>query len=220
LLEKILYTGDVKREVLLITNCFLAITFFCIFISGIHTATFNSLYAFFKLYAGGVFLLGLSITNGITAYKLFVKKQKPQELRILMLITFLPLMWFLMFFIGYFFAANPLLPAVVILFAGALFYFTKPLSQKIAIIITCITILVYIITIVSSFEEDYCWKKGDRLHPNPGEMVTATKDDEKRLQTFNIKAGNKIGSSFREHMLCHQTYDFPQALKETYLGGR
>ena len=69
---------------------------------------------------------------------------------------------------------------------------------------------------LSSFEEDHCWKQGTRTDPTGVKSVKATKDDAERLKKYGVTPGQEIGIAFRVHMLCHQTFSVYDAVTKSY----
>lgn len=80
-----------------------------------------------------------------------------------------------------------------------------------------VTIVVLIVSTVTGFNNDYCWRKGRQADKTGDKMVITTKEDAGLLKKFEVvKEGNKIGISFRTEMLCYQTFNFKDAIKDLY----
>jgi len=131
-------------------------------------------------------------------------------------IVLVVIIWILMFFVGYFFASSIYLPIVSIILSIGTFYFFRKSSRKLAIVLSILTLFVFFGVIVTGFEEDYCWGKGEEAERTGLKMVIATKEDAEDLKGFEVKEGAQIGAGFRSHMLCHNTFNFPEALRENY----
>lgn len=206
-----------KYTILGVVNVLLALLFGLIVGSSPYSSTalvsFNS---FIRAYAPNI-ILGLSLLlNILLAYKLLVKKEKKLPIFLYTILTFSTLFWAILLFIGYFFASSVLFPVVAIILTIGVYLLVRSKSQKIAIILSLVTLLVSLVVVISNFEEDYCFRKGMQADPSGSKMITATKLDENGLKEFDVKAGNKIGISFRTHMLCHNTFNFSDGVKDTY----
>lgn len=98
----------------------------------------------------------------------------------------------------------------------SIFYFLRKPSKKIAVILSLVTLLVSVAVIISSFEEDYCFEKGTQADSTGLKRVIAKKEDVMVLKDFDVNEGTQIGVSFQTHMLCHDTFNFMDAIKEKY----
>ncbi len=188
-----------------------------IFIKSVHPESFISILKSHPLsLAPTAILLLCALTNAFFTHLLLFKKKPTLPFYILANLTFFPLIWLGMIFIGFFFASEYIFPIVSFAIAIFSFFYLKKFSKKAAIIISIITLLIPIVTIASSFEEDYCQKKGTEAVKTGGMTVVATKEDSEQLEGFDVKEGSQIGVSFRTHMICHNTFNFFEALKERY----
>lgn len=147
----------------------------------------------------------------------FHLKNDKLPMTLYVVLTFSTVFWFVLLFVGYFFASNIAFPIVSLTLGISMLYFLRKSSKKIAIVLSLITLLVSVVVIISGFEEDYCWEKGARADSTGSKFSTATKEDVLALNDFDIKEGSQIGISFKEHMLCHSSFNFEDALKEKYL---
>lgn len=206
-----------KYKILGVVNVLLSIFFvFILATSAYSKEPLVSVESFIHAYApNGVMLFSL-LMNGFLAYKLLVKKESKLPFYLYLILTFSTIFWFLLLFIGYFFASNVIFPVVSLALVIAIFYFLRISSTRIAVMLSLITLFVSIVVIISSFEEDYCWGKGTEADNSGSKMVVATTQDAVALKGFDVKEGAQIGASFRAHMLCHNTFSLTEALKERY----
>jgi len=206
-----------KLRVLGFANFLLSLFFlFLLVTSGYSTKPLESLPSFIHAYAATgveIFLLGVNV---FLTYKIFFKKEKKPPYAQYLTLTLATVFWFAMLFGGYFIASNVIFPIVSILFILGIFFYFRKKSQKFAIFLSVVTFIVCLIVIMSSFEEDYCWRKGDVADPTGSQMVMATQTDVSALKEFNVEEGQKIGVSFRAHMLCHNNFNLIDAMKEKY----
>lgn len=206
-----------KYKILGTINVLLSIFFiFILATSAYSKEPIVSLSSFIHAYAlNGVLLFSLVVNSGL-AYKLLIKKENKLPFYLYLVLTLSTVLWFLLLFIGYFLASNVIFLIILLAIIIAIFYFLRKPSQKIAITLSLITLLVSIIAIISSFEEDYCWGKGMQVDATGSKMVIATKEDAAALKGFDVKEGTQIGASFKAHMLCHNTFNLTEALNERY----
>lgn len=163
-----------------------------------------------------LFVLG----NLILAYKILLSKQRPEKAIFTgyIFLTAYTVLWTFFLFFGFFFASNFSFLLFSIVLIATTFFLAKKFAPKFAFWLTLVTALTAITAIAYGFEEDYCENKGFQADRTGGKMVTATKEDEEMLGGFEfVKEGSEIGLSFREHMLCHNTFDFVEAVKEKYI---
>lgn len=163
-----------------------------------------------------IILTGASLCAGLI-YKLLFKKVKA-HFKVYLTLTLAPLFWIVLMFLGFMTAASSYFPLIIIAFLATAYLLVYKDSIKIAVLLTVVTLFVSGYVFVSAFEEDYCLDKGDQAKAAyKSEMINATADDAAVLKEFDIKPGQPIGTSFRTHMLCHQTFNLNQALQEAYL---
>jgi hypothetical protein len=206
-----------KYKILGGENILLGLFFISIIISGVHNnVTQVPLWSLIRDFSPNIIFLCCFITNFILAYKLLVNKNQKLPFYIYLILTQSTIFWFFLLFIGYFFASHTLFPVVAFGITILIFVFMRKISHKIAITLTLITLLVSLIVIISSFEEDYCVKKGITADKTGLKMIPATKQDTVILKEFNIKPGDQIGVNFRTHMLCHHTFNLLNAMKDKY----
>ncbi len=160
------------------------------------------------------------IINLTLAYKLLIKKQISQ-FKLYAIWTGASVFWVIFTFIGYFFASNVSFLIISLLLTALVYYFIQKISRKSALYISALTVVVIIISIGASFEENYCWGEGDEALAKSGtETVIATIEDEQKLNGasgIRVKAGEPVYTHFRAHFICHRDFEFSQALKEKYL---
>lgn len=178
---------------------------------------FVSLYSIIQAYASLLIILLLDLVNAYLAYVLLLKQPKKISYPIVTTVTFAPLFWFIFTFLGFFFASNRILPITGVLIAVTSYLYFRKYSHRLALFLLLGTLFVLSTILVSSFEEDYCWKQGIMADPTGGKFVRATKEDEKLLAWNNVKKGDEIGVAFRTHMLCHSTFNVWHALQKSYL---
>ena len=206
-----------KYKVLVVVNILLSIFFiFTLVTSSYSKEPLISINSFIHAYAPNGILLFSLVMNAFLAYKLLIKKDNKLPYYLYLILTFSTVLWFIMLFIGYFFASNIIFPIISLILIVSIFYFLRKSSKKLAIILSLLTLLVSLVVIISSFEENYCWDKGTQADDTGSKMVIATKEDAVALKGFDVKEGAQIGVSFRTHMLCHNTFNFIEALKERY----
>ena len=161
------------------------------------------------------------IVNGMLAYQLFTKKDKHKQGRAYIqtiLISFSPVFWALIYFLGFLIAGGIIFPVTLFLLSGFVYYLLQRYAKKTALYFLIMTMIVTLLAISFNFEETYCVKKGDQAAANnPNKMTKATAADEKALGNWGVKKGQGISIAFRVHMLCHQTFSWSTALQETYL---
>lgn len=204
-----------KRKVLGVVNAVLSFFFLFAFFSSFAVVPITSVLDLIE-YLPSLLLLVFTAFSGYSAFKLLSNKQTLQSWKWLLLVTAIPLFWFLLMFFGHFFASSFLFVVVALVLVFGSYFLAKKFSSKMALFLSLTTLLVSLIVIATSFEEDYCWRKGDAADNTGREMVIATQQDAKDLKEFNIEAGTPIGKSFRVHMLCHTTFSFSKALQEKY----
>lgn len=149
-----------------------------------------------------------ALTNFFISYQLIAKKKLHIPYYIYALLTFIPLVWIGMLFIGFFFASEFIFPIVSIVIAVLLFLYFQKHSKPYAIYVASVTIITVLIVLISSFEEDYCSRKGQEAEKSGPRITKATKEDAARLEGFGVKEGSMIGVAFRTHMLCHDSFIF------------
>lgn len=136
--------------------------------------------------------------------------------RLFFVLILAPIVWFLIWFFGYFLAASIFFLPTTLVVVGTSYLLISRLSSKIALAFSLITILVCLAVWTTHFEENYCWKKGMELDPTGSTMVMATKEEAVALSDYNVTEGATISANFGAHMLCHQRFNFMEALKENY----
>lgn len=206
-----------KYKVLGVVNILISIFFLFILVTSAYSKSpVVSLATLIPGYAPqGIILFSLCM-NGFIAYKLLLKKKPILPFKLYLILTFSTVFWFLLLFIGYFYASEVIFPIASLVLTIFMFYFLRKSSKKIAITLSIITLLVSFVVVISSFEEDYCWSKGTEADKTGSHMVVATRNDANALKGFGVKEGTQIGVSFRAHMLCHTTFNFTNAVKERY----
>lgn len=206
-----------KHTMLGSANLLLCILFIFVLVTSTYSVKpFFSLQSFLQAYTpNGVVLFSL-VVNALLAYTLFSKKPHSLPYRLAVILTLLPLYWFMLIAVGYFQATNRIVHVLLIIAVGLLFYFIRKSSQKIAVALALITLVISVAAIFSGFEEDYCWGKGMRLDPTGTKMVVASKTDAISLKQYDVKEGAQISENFRVHMLCHTSFNFASAIKDVY----
>jgi len=156
-----------------------------------------------------------SITNFFIAY-IFFSRKKMLPFYILAIATFVPLLWAALLFVGFFFATDITFLIFSIILSTLVFSYFHRGSAKLAIFLSFITLLASFTAIISSFEEDYCTKKGQEAEKAGTKIVTATYDDAAQLKSYDVKEGATIGANFRAHMICHKSFNFGKAAKDSF----
>ncbi len=207
-----------KSTLLGICNLILVFWFSYILLkSDYNLKAFLSFYSAIKASVSIGVVLFFLLVNGYLSYILFFKLPKKPSYPILSALTFAPLFWFILVFISFSFASQPILPLLTLILCLTLYFFFRKYSKKIALFLTLGTAIVMLIVLITSFEEDYCLKQGYIMDRSGTKSIRATKDDAKRLKDFGVFTGQEIGVSFRAHMLCHNTFDLGKALQQIYL---
>jgi len=70
--------------------------------------------------------------------------------------------------------------------------------------------------VATSFEETYCWQKGEKADPLGSKMVQVTQRDEQEVKT-SIPVGGQIGLAWKTHLLCHAHFNTVNAVKESFV---
>ena len=208
----------IKLRVLAFSNILFSVFFgFILLKTTSGSVPFLSIQSFIHAYGPNAILLLSLVVNVMIAYRILIQKESRKKFFFYLLLTISTIVWFLLLFFGYFFVSSVVFPIISITLGLICFYALKRSSKKMAVILAVTTVIVSGIVIVSGFEEDYCWKKGDAADPTGTKMVKATASDAKRLQGFKVTEGSDIGVSFRAHMLCHDSFNFVKALEEKYI---
>lgn len=167
-------------------------------------------------YVPNLIVLTLSVSSFLLAYAIGTQKGITRSLMVSASITGSTVMWFLLIFSEIFGTKFLLLFSFTT--SALIILFLRNVSLKAAGILSFITVLLTGLIVLSNFEENYCWEKGNQAEPGPiANMIAATNEDARKMSGYGIKPGDPIGISFRAHMLCHDTFRFSDALKETML---
>jgi hypothetical protein len=208
----------VKKTTLLgVLNLILVIWFTVILLKSHYTLEpFVSFYSVFKAYASLFIIFLFDLINACLAYLLFIKPPKKISYPVIATLTFAPLFWFVFAFIGFFFASRPLLPISGVIIALICYFYVKKQSHRVALFLSLGTLFVMGIILLSSFEEDYCIKRGDLADPTGTRSIAATREDAQKLHDMGVIKGQEIGIAFRSHMLCHNTFNLYSAVMKSY----
>ncbi len=162
-----------------------------------------------------------SILNFYLGYKLFWKQgSNRHQFSVYLILTLQTIFWFLWLFIGYFFVSELIYPVISLGLIAAVFIFVRKLSASLALLTSLVTLLVVILTLTFSFEEDYCWKKGDEMAAGKPSVTTIPAHEEREV--FGDALGTiasdsaQVGTAAYYHFKCHQNFDFNPALKEKF----
>ncbi|MDO8658913.1 MAG: hypothetical protein Q7K55_09305 [Candidatus Levybacteria bacterium] len=206
-----------KYKLLGLINFLAGILLLFTFVRSIYDAGFSwSFNTFVVVYLPDFVLLLLFLLNCFLFYKLIIKNDKSLSFFLYSILTFSTIYLFLFLFIGALFSANPFFLIFVFISIIGVYSITKKKSSKIALMLSFLTFLVTLVAYISSFEENYCWDKGTQADPTGLKMIIVTREGEKAIDNYNVKAGEQISVSFRAHMLCHKTFNFSNAIKEKY----
>ncbi len=158
-------------------------------------------------------ILGLNIYSFYT----LVKSQEREKIfKSNLIITLYSIFWFLLIFLGYFFANNVIFPAISFVVVGIIFHKLKRFYPNIARVLSIVSLLIVILVIIFSFEESYCWGKGDEADPSGSKMVAITEQDRKLFP--NLAEGiNEVGLAVLTHFKCHNNFNLIKAIQEKYL---
>lgn len=122
----------------------------------------------------------------------------------------------LIFFPGYFFTSELFFPLIIFLFVALLLYSSWNKARPLGVFLAIAVLLTSAYSFQTSFEEDYCWKKGDEAQyevESKGESIwIPVRDDEKK----GIGESNQVSVAYRAHMDCHKNFNFKEALNEKY----
>lgn len=163
-------------------------------------------------YIPNFLVLGISGSFFVLAYAVWQQRWYARSLAISTAITCIVPLWLLLIFAQLFGTKFLLLCMVVIIAVAAILLWRT--SLKIVGVISLITIILTGLSFLSGFEEDYCSQKGMKADPK-GRMTEATQQDAAILKTYGVTEGQPINIGYRAHMLCHTTFHFSDALKET-----
>jgi len=212
--------GAMKNKLLAIENILLCVFFLSIFFQGPfrdQNLPFFPLVDFLKGHIVDEISLALPILNLFLAIQFISAKKKKFPFTRWAILTQLSIFWFLFFFVGSFFSSVLWLPLLSVALVVIFFFILKKTSLKIAILNSVTMVLIFILILLFSFEEDYCWNQGTKADPS-GIMVIATQQDIEALKGSlnDIKPGDSVGESWRVHMLCHTTFHLADGLKDVY----
>lgn len=154
-------------------------------------------------------IIGLNIYS---AYTIFKSKDKEKLFRINLIITLYSVSWFLFMFFGYFFANNILFPIICLTLIGFVFYKLRQISPHVIKILSVTSILVVVLVIMFSFEESYCWGKGDEADPSGSKFVETVTEEDKEIAINSGVQPGMVGVAFLAHMRCHKNFDFYKAV--------
>lgn len=154
--------------------------------------------------------------NFWSCYTLLKSKDKEKIFKYNLIITLHSFFWFLLIFIGYFFANNVIFPLISFIIIGIIFHKLKRFYPNIARILSIVSLLIVILVIIFSFEESYCWEKGEKADPTGSKMVAITEQDRKLFP--NLTEGiNEVGLAVLTHFKCHENFNLIKAIQEKYL---
>lgn len=207
-----------KNKVLGVISTLLSVFYVYILATSTYSAdAFSSPITFIQAYTPNLILLFSFFLNSFIGYKLLFGKSKKLPFYLYLTLTFSTVFWFLLLFVGFFYASNIIFLAVSAVLVIMVFFLLHKTSERTALFLSLMTLFVSAVVIASSFEEDYCWKKGLEADSSGSKMISATPEDVQKLQGYDVKEGAQIGVSFRAHMLCHSSFNFTEALKEKFV---
>ena len=172
---------------------------------------------FIQEYTPNVILVCSIVVNALLAFHLLKNKEYKYSFIFYLILTFSTVFWFLLMLFGFFIVSNVMFPMFMILLVISMYYILRRSSHTIAVVLSVAIVLVATVTVVSNFEEDYCWGKGIEADKSGSKMVVATKEDEQAFKGYNVRAGRPAALGFLTHMRCHNTFQFSDALKDRYL---
>ena len=206
-----------KPKLLGFINFIFAVFFAWMFVTspkyGTQMAIWDSL---FQLLLPSLLIAFFAGMNGYLGFQLLKNKKQKSVPAFYGILTFAPLFWFVGMFLGYFIASSIFLPIAVAAISVAIFYYFRDASLKIAKFLTITTVVVAVILLAGSFEEDYCWDKGSKADPTGTQMIPATAEDAAELKSYGIAEGQLVAIGFSKHMRCHQTFNLRSAIADQY----
>lgn len=173
--------------------------------------------SFIQESAPNVILVCAVVFNALLAFHLLKNKEYKYPFHLYLILTFSTVFWFLLMLLGFFIVSNVIFPLFMLVLVVSTYFLLRRSSHTIAVVLSVATVLVATITVISNFEEDYCWGKGIEADRGGSKMIIATKEDEQAFRGYNVRAGQPAGLGFLTHMRCHNTFRFSDALKDRYL---
>lgn len=205
-----------KYSLLGLINVAFLVWFIVIIAGSNYHVSYPSFYSAVKGYSSLIIIFFLALISVRNTYILLYKQPKKISWSLMSLLTFISLFWFIFSFIGFFFARSVFFPLSSLLIAGAFYFYIRQKSRNVALFLALGTMSIMVLVIFSSFEESYCYNQGMRADPTGAKFMQASKEDAIKLTGYKIVKGQEIGTAFRAHMLCHQSFSFPQALFKAY----
>lgn len=145
----------------------------------------------------------------IIQVSILINKQLKNKINYIFLLPLQTLFPYLIFF-GYFFVQTRLFPLSLVIMLTMVW--TLMLRNNIVITLIASSIIIFgaLITFTSGFEEGYCTEVGSRYG------VTMQRDLTEYEKDFLGPGSTTITMSLRKHLECHQTFDWRNAILDTY----
>lgn len=212
------YNQSVKKQFFLgVTNIIISILLTLILINS--TYDFNSFpnkLAILITYFPHISILINICINIYLAFKLLIKRNLQLPTHITTLLTFYGLIWIVITFIAMDISYKPIFHFSLLTLTIITYLLIQKTSKKLAISMTIFSFFLSVLTIFNTIEESYCWHQGELADPTGQEMTIATKEDSQFLKVVNVNEGDKVGVSFKYHMLCHSSIDIADAISKEY----